>query len=109
MVTTEGTTFVATDVTAQALTVEAPGELGGLVAVVVWMLVHPPTTPRRPARPLLSPTAATGARIADALIQSLPYTSGSGYQATRNSVQMMTNAMENGSISAITSGNGGHR
>jgi hypothetical protein len=43
--------------------------------------------------------AATGARIADALIQSLPYTSGSGYQATRNSVQMMINAMGNGSTS----------
>jgi len=56
IVTTEGTTFVATDVTAQALTVvapaepdEAPGEADGLVAVLVHPPTAPPTTSATPA------------------------------------------------------------
>jgi len=110
IVTTEGMTLVATEVTAQALTVVAPVEpdVGLDPDELVAAPVHPPTTPPTTSA---TPAAAHGSHRRelrtglDSAIPAPQVPSPHGmprrYQAAKNSVQTMVSAMKNGS-SAIT-------
>jgi hypothetical protein len=74
IVTTEGTTPLATGVSAHTLTVDEPGaalEAGAAleVEVVAATMTHR-SRPRRPGRPRAPPTAATGASVANAWTRS---------------------------------------
>ncbi|HYB45867.1 MAG TPA: hypothetical protein VED20_00720 [Streptosporangiaceae bacterium] len=99
--TTEGVTSVATEVTAQALTVVAPVEpdVGLGPDELVAVLVHPPTAPPTTSA---TPAAAHGSHrrtlraCFDPAISAPQVPSPKGmprrYQATKNSVQTVVNS-----------------